>query len=142
MSERHELEMKAEEIFNMVFAPLGWDPDDDDDEAKDIVDRAVNDGLMEMPDPDDMESALDECAQTAQEKMRDDIIERVLSVEKTVRIPWRRAAPPMAWRYAMPTARDTARWMRSCSGIRTGLLKRLIIACRTGCRALCLTCLV
>lgn len=64
MSERHELEMKAEEIFNMVFAPLGWDP------------------------------------------------------------------------------RDTARWMRSCSGIRTGLLKRLIIACRTGCRALCLTCLV
>lgn len=28
MSERHELEMKAEEIFNMVFAPLGWDPDD------------------------------------------------------------------------------------------------------------------
>lgn len=67
MSERHELEMKAEEIFNMVFAPLGWDPDDDD-EAKDIVDRAVNDGLMEMPDPDDMESALDECAQTAQEK--------------------------------------------------------------------------
>lgn len=27
MSERHELEMKAEEIFNMVFAPLGWDPD-------------------------------------------------------------------------------------------------------------------
>lgn len=54
MSERHELEMKAEEIFNMVFAPLGWDPDDDD-EAKDIVDRAVNDGLMEMPDPDDMQ---------------------------------------------------------------------------------------
>ena len=48
------------------------------------MDRAVNDGLMEMPDPDDMESALDECAQTAQEKMRDDIIERVLSVEKTV----------------------------------------------------------
>lgn len=45
MSERHELEMKAEEIFNMVFAPLGWDPDD-------------------------MESALDECAQTAQEKIR------------------------------------------------------------------------
>lgn len=70
MSERHELEMKAEEIFNMVFAP------------------------------------------------------------------------PVAWRYAMPTARDTARWMRSCSGIRTGLLKRLIMACRTGCRALCLTCLV
>lgn len=66
MSERHELEMKAEEIFNMVFAPLGWDPDDDDE----------------------------------------------------------------------------ARWMRSCSGIRTGLLKRLIIAFRTGCRALCLTCLV
>lgn len=25
MSERHELEMKAEEIFNMVFAPLGWE---------------------------------------------------------------------------------------------------------------------
>lgn len=130
MSERHELEMKAEEIFNMVFAPLGWDPDDDD-EAKDIVDRAVNDGLMEMPDPDDMESALDECAVCAQEKMRDDIIERVLSVEKTV-----------IKTYTLPTARDTARWMRSCSGIRTGLLKRLIIACRTGCRALCLTCLV
>lgn len=54
MSERHELEMKAEEIFNMVFAPLGWDPDDDD-EAKAIVDRAVNDGLMEMPDPDGMQ---------------------------------------------------------------------------------------
>lgn len=124
MSERHELEMKAEEIFNMVFAPLGWDPDDDD-EAKDIVDRAVNDGLMEMPDPDDMESA-----------------SSLSRRPSSRRIPWRRAAPPMAWRYAMPTARDTARWMRSCSGIRTGLLKRLIIAFRTGCRALCLTCLV
>ena len=83
MSERHELEMKAEEIFNMVFAPLGWDPDDDD-EAKDIVDRAVNDGLMEMPDPDDMESALDECAQTAQDRMINDMCEHILSVEKTV----------------------------------------------------------
>lgn len=73
MQEEHELEMKAEELFNMTFGPLTWNPDDED-EAKDIVDRAVNDGLMEMPDPDDMESALDECAQTAQEKMRDDII--------------------------------------------------------------------
>ena len=114
MSERHELEMKAEEIFNMVFAPLGWDPDDDD-EAKDIVDRAV---------------------------MTSSSASSLSRRPSSRRIPWRRAAPPMAWRYAMPTARDTARWMRSCSGIRTGLLKRLIIACRTGCRALCLTCLV
>lgn len=83
MQEEHELEMKAEELFNMTFGPLTWNPDDED-EAKDIVDCAVKDGLMAMPDPDDMESALDECAQTAQEKMRDDIIERVLSVEKTV----------------------------------------------------------
>lgn len=83
MQEEHELEMKAEELFNMTFGPLTWNPDDED-EAKDIVDCAVKDGLMAMPDPDGMESALDECAQTAQEKMRDDIIERVLSVEKTV----------------------------------------------------------
>lgn len=45
MSERHELEMKAEEIFNMVFAPLGWDPDD-------------------------MESALGECAHIMKENQR------------------------------------------------------------------------
>ena len=49
MSERHELEMKAEEIFNMTFGPLTWNPDDED-EAKDIVDCAVKDGLMAMPD--------------------------------------------------------------------------------------------
>lgn len=83
MSERHELEMKAEEIFNMTFGPLTWNPDDED-EAKDIVDCAVKDGLMAMPDAEDMEECLDDVARDAQEKMRDDIIERVLSVEKTV----------------------------------------------------------
>lgn len=83
MGRRHELEMKAEEIFNMVFAPLGWDPDDDG-EAKAIVGRAVDGGLMEMPGPDDMEGALGECARAAQEKMRDGIIGRVLSVGKAV----------------------------------------------------------
>ncbi len=83
MSERHELEMKAEELFNMTFGPLTWNPDDED-EAKDIVDCAVKDGLMAMPDAEDMEECLDDVARDAQEKMRDDIIERVLSVEKTV----------------------------------------------------------
>ena len=83
MQEEHELEMKAEELFNMTFGPLTWNPDDED-EAKDIVDRAVKDGLMAMPDAEDMEECLDDVARDAQEKMRDDIIERVLSVEKTV----------------------------------------------------------
>lgn len=83
MSERHELEMKAEEIFNMVFAPLGWDPDDDD-EAKDIVDRAVKDGLMAMPDAEDMKECLDDVARDAQDRMINDICESILSVEKTV----------------------------------------------------------
>ena len=46
MQEEHELEMKAEELFNMTFGPLTWNPDDED-EAKDIVDCAVKDGLME-----------------------------------------------------------------------------------------------
>lgn len=77
MSERHELEMKAEELFNMTFGPLTWNPDDED-EAKDIVDCAVKDGLMAMPDAEDMEECLDDVARDAQEKMRDDIIERVL----------------------------------------------------------------
>lgn len=36
MQEEHELEMKAEELFNMTFGPLTWNPDDED-EAKDIV---------------------------------------------------------------------------------------------------------
>lgn len=40
MQEEHELEMKAEELFNMTFGPLTWNPDDED-EAKDIVDCAV-----------------------------------------------------------------------------------------------------
>lgn len=83
MQEEHELEMKAEELFNMTFGPLTWNPDDED-EAKDIVDCAVKDGLMAMPDAEDMEECLDDVARDAQEKMRDDIIERVLSVEKTV----------------------------------------------------------
>lgn len=83
MQEEHELEMKAEELFNMTFGPLAWNPDDED-EAKDIVDCAVKDGLMAMPDAEDMEECLDDVARDAQEKMRDDIIERVLSVEKTV----------------------------------------------------------
>lgn len=83
MQEEHELEMKAEELFNMTFGPLTWNPDDED-EAKDIVDCAVKDGLMAMPDAEDMEERLDDVARDAQEKMRDDIIERVLSVEKTV----------------------------------------------------------
>lgn len=48
MQEEHELEMKAEELFNMTFGPLTWNPDDED-EAKDIVDCAVKDGLMAMP---------------------------------------------------------------------------------------------
>lgn len=83
MQEEHELEMKAEELFNMTFGPLTWNPDDED-EAKDIVDCAVKDGLMAMPDAEDMKECLDDVARDAQEKMRDDIIERVLSVEKTV----------------------------------------------------------
>lgn len=83
MQEEHELEMKAEELFNMTFGPLTWNPDDED-EAKDIVDCAVKDGLMAMPDAEDMEECLDDVARDAQEKMRGDIIERVLSVEKTV----------------------------------------------------------
>lgn len=83
MQEEHELEMKAEELFNMTFGPLTWNPDDED-EAKDIVDCAVKDGLMAMPDAEDMKECLDGVARDAQEKMRDDIIERVLSVEKTV----------------------------------------------------------
>lgn len=83
MQEEHELEMKAEELFNMTFGPLTWNPDDED-EAKDIVDCAVKDGLMAMPDAEDMEECLDDVARDVQEKMRDDIIERVLSVEKTV----------------------------------------------------------
>lgn len=83
MQEEHELEMKAEELFNMTFGPLTWNPDNED-EAKDIVDCAVKDGLMAMPDAEDMEECLDDVARDAQEKMRDDIIERVLSVEKTV----------------------------------------------------------
>lgn len=83
MQEEHELEMKAEELFNMTFGPLTWNPDDED-EAKDIVDCAVKDGLMAMPDAEDMEECLDDVARDAQEKMWDDIIERVLSVEKTV----------------------------------------------------------
>lgn len=83
MQEEHELEMKAEELFNMTFGPLTWNPDDED-EAKDIVDCAVKDGLMAMPDAEDMEECLDDVARDAQEKMRDGIIERVLSVEKTV----------------------------------------------------------
>lgn len=83
MQKEHELEMKAEELFNMTFGPLTWNPDDED-EAKDIVDCAVKDGLMAMPDAEDMEECLDDVARDAQEKMRDDIIERVLSVEKTV----------------------------------------------------------
>lgn len=33
MQEEHELEMKAEELFNMTFGPLTWNPDDED-EAK------------------------------------------------------------------------------------------------------------
>ena len=45
MQEEHELEMKAEELFNMTFGPLTWNPDDED-EAKDIVDCAVKDGLI------------------------------------------------------------------------------------------------
>ena len=49
MQEEHELEMKAEELFNMTFGPLTWNPDDED-EAKDIVDCAVKDKLMAMPD--------------------------------------------------------------------------------------------
>lgn len=83
MQEEHELEMKAEELFNMTFGPLTWNPDDED-EAKAIVDCAVKDGLMAMPDAEDMEECLDDVARDAQEKMQDDIIERVLSVEKTV----------------------------------------------------------
>ncbi|UVX97690.1 MAG: hypothetical protein [Bacteriophage sp.] len=83
MQKEHELEMKAEELFNMTFGPLTWNPDDED-EAKDIVDCAVKDGLMAMPDAEDMKECLDDVARDAQEKMRDDIIERVLSVEKTV----------------------------------------------------------
>lgn len=83
MSERHELEMKAEEIFNMVFAPLTWNPDDED-EAKDIVDCAVKDGLMAMPDAEDMEECLDDVARDAQDRMINDMCEHILSVEKTV----------------------------------------------------------
>lgn len=55
MQEEHELEMKAEELFNMTFGPLTWNPDDED-EAKDIVDCAVKDGLMAMPDAEDREA--------------------------------------------------------------------------------------
>lgn len=83
MREEHELEMKAEEIFNMTFGPLTWDPDNED-EARDIVDCAVKDGLMSMPDEEDMKDCLDDYARDAQDKMRDDIGEHVLSVEKTI----------------------------------------------------------
>lgn len=57
MQKEHELEMKAEELFNMTFGPLTWNPDDED-EAKDIVDCAVKDGLMAMPDAEDLWSVV------------------------------------------------------------------------------------
>lgn len=82
MQEEYELEMKAEELFNMTFGPLTWNPDDED-EAKDIVDCAVKDGLMAMPDAEDMEECLDDVARGAQDRMINDICERILSVEKT-----------------------------------------------------------
>lgn len=72
MQEEHELEMKAEELFNMTFGPLTWNPDDED-EAKDIVDCAVKDGLMAMPDAEDMEECLDDVARDAQDRMINDI---------------------------------------------------------------------
>lgn len=83
MSNQQELEVKAEELFRMTFGALALDPDDADD-AKSIVNSAVNDGLMAMPDAEDMEDCLDDYARDAQEKMRDDIYEHVLSVEKTI----------------------------------------------------------
>lgn len=83
MQEEHELEMKAEELFNMTFGPLTWNPDDED-EAKDIVDCAVKDGLMAMPDAEDMKECLDDVARDAQDRMINDICESILSVEKTV----------------------------------------------------------
>ena len=83
MQEEHELEMKAEELFNMTFGPLTWNPDDED-EAKDIVDCAVKDGLMAMPDAEDMEECLDDVARDAQDRMINDMCEHILSVEKTV----------------------------------------------------------
>lgn len=83
MSNQQELEVKAEEIFRMTFGALALDPDDADD-AKSIVNAAVNDGLVAMPDAEDMEDCLDDFARDAQEKMRDDIYEHVLSVEKTI----------------------------------------------------------
>ena len=83
MQEEHELEMKAEEIFNMTFGPLTWNPDDED-EAKDIVDCAVKDGLMAMPDAEDMEECLADVARDAQDRMINDMCEHILSVEKTV----------------------------------------------------------
>lgn len=83
MQEEYELEMKAEELFNMAFGPLTWDPDDED-EAKDIVDCAVKDGLMAMPDAEGMEECLDDVARDAQDRMINGICEHILSVEKTV----------------------------------------------------------
>lgn len=43
MQEEHELEMKAEELFNMTFGPLTWNPDDED-EAK--ANPSENDFMM------------------------------------------------------------------------------------------------
>ena len=83
MQKEHELEMKAEELFNMTFGPLTWNPDDED-EAKDIVDCAVKDGLMAMPDAEDMKECLDDVARDAQDRMINDMCEHILSVEKTV----------------------------------------------------------
>lgn len=83
MQEGHELEMKAEELFNMTFGPLTWNPDDED-EAKAIVDCAVKAGLMAMPDVEDMEECLGDVARDAQDRMINDICGHIMSVEKTV----------------------------------------------------------
>lgn len=79
--ERHELETKAEELFNMTFAALAWD---EQEEAEKIVTRAVKDGIMETPDESDMRDYPDQCAEEAQDRMRDAIRENILSIDKTI----------------------------------------------------------
>lgn len=86
MQEEHELEMKAEELFNMTFGPLTWNPDDED-EAKDIVDCAVKDGLMAMPDAEDMEECLDDVARDAQDRMINDMCEPQRSLRRGAHTP-------------------------------------------------------